>query len=306
MVVDSRAVDLEAEAEVAGNYMDTPQGSEARGRAERDAVRERKKLDRAEKRAIRATETLDMVDASEFGYMAKMERKPDNETADPIETPLSAEFWEILSRMEMGDGERECEHRFVERVCEALSRFKDSDPIKLLWDVDGTMGCNNEDGKFVFRPSFLPLLELIRSRYINARHGFITDRGNWEGSEENKEILSLIDERWPMDRNFLLRTSSLDEEHPLVGVSIDYDKASYDIEELVRIQGNEGHANDLQDMRRRSLFNDRTALYKANTLHEHGLLNDEMVVAVDDHGWVRYLGDRGVWLDIPDRAKIEE
>ncbi|MBT3230244.1 hypothetical protein HN358_00460 [Candidatus Uhrbacteria bacterium] len=282
--------------------MDTPvQDSEAR-RAAREAARDAKMLERARESEREALAELAEIEAGEFGFLVKYEKREDT---DPVETELSQEFWEVLGSIELSDEEHVRERRFVLKVCEALSKHKDDDLINILWDIDDTMGQNDKNYDFIFRPTFLPMLELIKSRYQNAQHGLLTDRKNWE-SPGNKEIIDTINERWELSKDLLmssqrnipaeLRSAMLDTRSAAEDLMVAADDLLPELEaqeEADRLMGLLGSISESQ-------------AGKMVALHNAGMLESDSIIVVDDYELPLYLGDRGVYVDMSARAKLDE
>lgn len=265
-------------------------------RGARQAVR----IERVKVREQCARATIQGLEIGDFRFFVTQAKRQD---ADPIETPLASELWATLDRMEMLSEEREREKRFVFKVCEALSRFHEHEPIQILWDVDDVLGCNNEDGELQFRPVILPLLELIHAKYPLARHGFITDRGNWE-SPQNKQMIDAISARWPLDADLLFSTErNVPEDLQLV--CDEYEMAVSDIFESLEVTAGEKVAGETFIEMRRRLATDSRARGKAIALSRAGLLDDAMTLVVDDGELPLYLGDRGVYVDFHARAYHE-
>jgi len=266
------------------------------------AAREAEKIEKAKKRELKARERLAKIEAGEFGFLVRYEKRED---ADPVETPLAQEFWEILSRMEMSEEERAHEERFVCKVSEALSRHEDKDPIKILWDVDDTMGQNDQNRDFQFRPTFLPMLELIRAKYKNAQHGIISDRQDWSLAG-NEKVMDAVNKRWPINEDLILSTLR-DIPEELSGAMGDCQYLAGTLMDFAEDSLPENEAEKEWD-RLRGLLGSMPELHagKMAALHDAGLLEDEMLIVVDDYNLPLYLGDRGVYVDYNARYIISE
>jgi hypothetical protein len=282
--------------------MDTPvQDPEAR-RAVREAAMEVKKNERAKENKREALAELAEIEAGEFGFLVEYEKRED---AEPVETELAQEFWETLGGIELSDEMRERERRFVLKVCEALSKHKDDDLIKILWDIDDTMGQNDENHDFHFRPAFLPLLELIHARYDNALHGILTDRQNWE-STGNKKIIDTINERWELSEDLLL-SSQRNIPVDLRSAMIDTSSAAEDLMEAAEDLLPELEAHKEAD-RLIGLLGSIPELNagKMVALYNAGVLESDSIIVVDDYELPLYLGDRGVFIDTKAHARLDE
>lgn len=279
--------------------MDTQRDVEVRRAAEQAAAED---LEWAVRNEREAREELAEIEKGAFGFLVKCEKRDD---VDPIETELALNFWEILSRMEMTEAEQAREKRFIFKVCEALSKHADEDPIKILWDIDDTIGSTDRrKNGFVIRPTFLPFLELITKKYRNAQHGFLTDRGNWEG-DGNKEVINAINQRWPLTESLMLsaRARISDELREAMG---DVRMSVIDIEEALGYLFLEDGDEEAKERTPQVLggLNDHF-LRKAAVLFQTGLLDDEMLIYVDDYDIPLYLDDRGVYLDHEARARVD-
>lgn len=261
------------------------------------------RMERAKQDEARARQEMADLEAGEFGFLVRYEQRED---ADPIETPLGQSFWGILSHMDMSEEEQAAERRFVMKVCEALSRFQKEDPVKILWDIDDTLGRNNNEHVFVFRPTFLPMLELIRAEYTQAQHGFLTDRRGFDdpANENTTSLVRAIDERWPLSRELMI-SSSNQASDALDEAIAEYQMAADDLFDAVTKQSGSEAAMETFRSTRRCLGGATQVgtQAKMRALYGTGLLQDTMTIVVDDYYLPLYLGDRGVFVDFNARAK---